>query len=289
MQNPDFFGFSRGCHFSLDFSLSPTLTIDLKINYKRKKRQRAELRILLLFWRMTLVDQVSSKMAASVPSSGTRNALSFSISRLLEGNEDEPERPKDCESVAESTPEEGRETPDNSDSDEDVKVHDSEDDEELMAAAERRRSGKIPAEEEDYPRYPAPSIGLDWYTFYALQQQQQQQQQHPLTSTMFPAHMIHSGYLRASHHPSSGSTPSSGSYLSFLNGNLAAGSSAAYPPPPPPQMHVQGLSSASGGSRSPSSQQHMPAGMSHNSGAIPSAFAALLEATVFKDRIAAGN
>ena len=117
---------------------------------------------------MTLVDQVSSKMASVA--SGTRSTLSFSISRLLEKSSDDPaDGSKGCESLADLSPEESRHQLDESD-EEDIKVNDSDDEE----------SNKITT---DYPLHPAPSMGLDWYTLYALHKQHIQYMYIPLHFT----------------------------------------------------------------------------------------------------------
>lgn len=243
---------------------------------------------------MTLVDQVSSKMASVA--SGTRNTLSFSISRLLEKSGDDPADalPKGCgESLVDLSPAESRHQMDDSD-EEDIKVNDSDDDE----------STKITT---DYPLHPAPSIGLDWYTLYALQHQHQQQQQHPHgpgnsgnphgAPAMFPSHLMNSAYVNVPHSTGSSASGSAAeTYLSYLNrslpGSTAAGSvstssTAAGFPAPMAQMQLGSLASAQESLSPANMQQRMVAVDGINSG-IPNAFAALLEATVFKDRLAAG-
>ena len=225
---------------------------------------------------MTLVDQVSNKMASVA--TGTRNTLSFSISRLLETSSKSVENPGGSVSPEESHDplDESDEEQDEEEEEEDIKVHDSEEESSRIAA--------------DYPRHPAPSIGLDWYTLYALQQQQQHPQhpQHPqmMPSGMFPSHLMNAAYLR-------GSASGSGlpeSYLSYLNRSLPGGGVSSGTPfsvaAPMAQMQLPPAPE----SLAPANQ-HMIAVDGINSGinsGIPNAFAALLEATVFKDRLAAG-
>ena len=264
---------------------------------------------------MTLDGQLTctNKMAVSAsPRTTSGSGLSFSISRLLEkasGNDNNPaSAPVPLETkpeTAKSAPEMllDRESPpesplevdddgagdDSDDDDEDVKVHDSGDEE---SAGSRRDDSKMP----DYSSHPPhPSIGIDWYALYALQQQQQQQQHHQqLPPGMIPPHLMqqHSsgGFSRGSG-PSGMLNLSAGTYLSYPstpgstpNGGSGGPPGSGFPPP-------LGLSSSSQHSPlSPASlhhHHHMSGGL--NSAGIPNAFAALLEATVFKDRLAAGN
>ena len=138
--------------------------------------------------------------------------------------------------------------------------------------------------------------GIDWYALYALQQQQQQQQHH---HGMIPSHLMqhHNSAAFSSNRggPSGMLNMSAGTYLSYPStpgstgtnaGSVGAPSGGGYPGPPP-----LGLSTSSQHSPlSPASlhHHHMTNG-GLNSAGIPNAFAALLEATVFKDRLAAGN
>jgi hypothetical protein len=178
--------------------------------------------------------------------------------------------------------------------DEDVKVHDSGDDE---SAGSRPDDSKMP----DYSSHPPhPSMaGIDWYALYALQQQQQQQQQQQHHHGMIPSHLMqhHNSAAFSSNRggPSGMLNMSAGTYLSYPStpgstgtnaGSVGAPSGGGYPGPPP-----LGLSTSSQHSPlSPASlhHHHMTNG-GLNSAGIPNAFAALLEATVFKDRLAAGN
>ena len=214
---------------------------------------------------MTLVDRVSSGNKMASVGSATRNSLSFSIQRLLEKSGDDP--------ADGGSPEESHQQVDESD-EEDIKVNDSDDDE----------SAKITA---DYPIHPAPSIGLDWYALYALQQQQQQQQQqHPiqLPSAMFPSHLMNpSAYVNVPHPAGSSASGSAAeSYLSYLSRSLSGSTPAGSVATPAGFAAPMGSFAPAQESLSPGSIQPI------NSGGIPNAFAALLEATVFKDRLAAG-
>lgn len=205
---------------------------------------------------------VISKMSVSITPS--RNSLSFSISRLLEKADEEkeletkPEEKDELMSEPDEEAESGAESVDVDDEDdEDVKVHDSEDDE---AGADSGRAMDYSAGPNSHPQphHPAAS-GIDWYALYALQQQQQ----HP--PGMFPAHLLPPGYPSVR---SSGGGPSSSAYLSYSTASGVA-PPAGFP---------------STGSAPPDYQHHHG-----NPGGIPNAFAALLEATVFKDRLAAGR
>jgi hypothetical protein len=286
---------------------------------------------------MTLDSQVMTcpvnKMAVSASprtnntTSSAGSGLSFSISRLLEkatANDNSTSahpleikpsatvksnnNPKVTAAAAElllsreSPPESPLEVDDEMgedmsdvDDDEDVKVNDSGDEE---SAGSRPDDSKMP----DYSSHPPhPSMGIDWYALYALQQQQHQHQQH---HGMIPSHLMQ-------HHHNSGAfansqrggpsgsmlNMSAGTYLSYPStpgstgtnaGSGGGASSGGYPGGPPPPPH--GLSSSSQHSPlSPASlhHHHMSGGL--NPAGIPNAFAALLEATVFKDRLAAGN
>lgn len=264
---------------------------------------------------MTLDGQLTctNKMAVSAsPRTNTTSGsgLSFSISRLLEkasGNENvnpvtsletKPETAKateasmliDRESPPESPLDVDDTGADDSDDDEDVKVHDSGDEE---SAGSRPDDSKMP----DYSSHPPhSSIGIDWYALYALQQQQQHQQHQQLPAGMIPSHLMqqHSssaGFSASRGGPSGMLNLSAGTYLSYPSTpgstpnttNSGGTSGPGYPPP-------LGLSSSSQHSPlSPASlhHHHMSGGL--NPAGIPNAFAALLEATVFKDRLAAGN
>lgn len=278
---------------------------------------------------MTLDGQLTrtNKMAVSASSRpGATSGLSFSISRLLEKSTDsetnvaadpapletKPEAAKKTTMLLdrESPPESPLEVDDpvsidsdeDNDDDEDVKVNDSGDEE---SAGSRPDDSKL----ADYSSHPPhSSIGIDWYALYALQQQQQQQhhhhqQQHPhLPPGMIPAHLMQqhhhnspAGFVNPRGGPSGMLNLSAGTYLSYPSTpgstpNPSAGgatpSGPGFPPPPP-----LGLSSSSQHSPlSPASlhHHHMTNGGLNPAG-IPNAFAALLEATVFKDRLAAGK
>ncbi len=248
------------------------------------------------------------------PSVPRTNSLSFSISRLLEKAGHQPEsqpikssqdvgiiKPEaiirkksiseevdDSHSCASSTSSvevdavgsDGEELADADDGG-DVKVNDSDDEEEENNSSS---AGIMMSNRNllDYSGGGAPHphqqhAGIDWYALYALQQHSA-----ATGGGMFPHHppphhhLLPPGYR---HHPGAVSSsggqqpnnppPSSGGYGSY-------NSSSGGPPPPP------GFPSLPPGSgQQPDYQQH-PAG------GIPNAFAALLEATVFKDRLAAG-
>lgn len=260
---------------------------------------------------MTLDGQLTctNKMAVSAsPRTNNSSGLSFSISRLLEkasGNDTEllkpkPEASKTADMLLdrESPPESPLEVDDDNpvddsdvDDDEDVKVNDSGDEE---SAGSRPEDSKMP----DYSSHPPhPSIGIDWYALYALQQQQQQQhpQQHPqLPPGMIPAHLMQqhnsaSGFTAPRGGPSGMLNLNPGAYLSYPSTPGSTASAGPGAPSGPGFPHPLGLSSSSQHSPlSPASlhHHHMSGGL--NSAGIPNAFAALLEATVFKDRLAAG-
>lgn len=235
-----------------------------------------------------------SKMAAvSAPPPVPRNSLSFSISRLLEkagesnGHRTDPVLLVKPEAPAESKPEES--TDDRSTSsvdvddddddmmsgdDEDVKVHDSDDEEGSSST-----NGRSLEYSSSHPHHPnsAPPSGIDWYALYALHQQQQQQ--HP--AGMFPpSHLIPPGYPGAGR----GAPPPAG-YLSYPSSGTAGAAGAGGPAgPPPPGGPAAGFPALP-----PGSGQHPPDYHHHHQAGIPNAFAALLEATVFKDRLAAGR
>jgi hypothetical protein len=278
---------------------------------------------------MTLDSQLSctNKMAVSAsPRTNTSagSGLSFSISRLLEkasANDNsasahpvelKPSATKNSNAnkvaaAAELLMNNHRESPPESplevdddvgenedsdvDDDEDVKVHDSGDEE---SAGSRPDDSKM----ADYSSHPPhPSMGIDWYALYALQQQQHQQQHH---HGMIPSHLMQhhnsasGAFSNARGGPSGMLNMSAGTYLSYpstpgstgTNAGSGGAPSAGYPGPPP-----LGLSSSSQHSPlSPASlhHHHMTNGGLNPAG-IPNAFAALLEATVFKDRLAAGK
>lgn len=278
---------------------------------------------------MTLDGQLTctynNKMAVSASTRpGTTSGLSFSISRLLEKSTDsethvavdpapldtKPETAKatgmllDRDQSPPESPLEVDDDPadlesedghDNEEDDEDVKVNDSGDEE---SAGSRPDDSKL----ADYSSHPPhSSIGIDWYALYALQQQQQHQHHHQqhLPPGMIPAHLMQhnsaaSGFSGHRGGPSGMLNLSAGAYLSYpstpgstpnpsLNGTTPSG-----PPGFPPPL---GLSSSSQHSPlSPASlhHHHMSNGGLNPAG-IPNAFAALLEATVFKDRLAAGK
>lgn len=263
---------------------------------------------------MTLDNQLicTDKMAVSAsPRTNTTSGsgLSFSISRLLEkasssddaaaaamdlkpavknhkaadvllNRESPPESPLDVDDdMAEESDED----------DEDVKVHDSGDEE---STASRRDDSKM----ADYSSHPPhPSMGIDWYALYALQQQQQHQHH----QGMIPSHLMQQHHNSGAGFAANRGGPSgmlnAGSYLSYpstgpgsnpTNNGSAGAPAAPYPGHPPPH----GLSSSSQHSPlSPASLHHHHMNGGLNPAGIPNAFAALLEATVFKDRLAAGK
>ncbi|XP_032784739.2 T-cell leukemia homeobox protein 3 [Daphnia magna] len=262
---------------------------------------------------MTLDNQLicTDKMAVSAsPRTNTTSGsgLSFSISRLLEkasssddaaaaamdlkpavknhkaadvllNRESPPDSPLDVDDdMAEESDED----------DEDVKVHDSGDEE---STASRRDDSKM----ADYSSHPPhPSMGIDWYALYALQQQQQHQHH----QGMIPSHLMQQHHNSGAGFAANRGGPSgmlnAGSYLSYpstgpgsnaTNNGSAGAPAASYPGHPPPH----GLSSSSQHSPlSPASLHHHHMNGGLNPAGIPNAFAALLEATVFKDRLAAG-
>ena len=202
----------------------------------------------------------AAKMSSLSITQPSRNSLSFSISRLLEkAEEDQKEeasaKPEEKDEVMseQDEDEEGSVEVDDSD-DEDVKVHDSDDEE------AGRSSMDYPGGPQHQQHHPAAS-GIDWYALYALQQQQQ----HP-PGSIFPAHLLPPGYPSSVR--TSGGGPSSSAYLSYSTASGVA----------PPA----GFPSAGSASQHPDYHHG-------GQGGIPNAFAALLEATVFKDRLAAGN
>ena len=217
------------------------------------------------------------------PSAAVKNNPKVAAAELLLGKESPPESPLEVDDEA---PEDS-----DVDDDEDVKVNDSGDEE---SAGSRPDDSKMP----DYSSHPPhPSMGIDWYALYALQQQQQQQQHH---HGMIPSHLMqhhNSGaFANSRGGPSGMLNMSAGTYLSYPSTPGSTGTNAGsggapsgpggYPGPPPPH----GLSSSSQHSPlSPASlhHHHMSGGL--NPAGIPNAFAALLEATVFKDRLAAGK
>ena len=258
--------------------------------------------------------------STSPKSSGNNSGLSFSISRLLDTSDDVITRPSSSSNVNESN---GRskdaeesssvdvddeESCDDDDDEEDVKVNSSSDDEEDEL---RSSDPKMMLDSQAIHSHHGPSSMMDWYTLYALQHQQQ----HP--HLIFPGHLINSGHQspyprvpNAGRPPGTASSPalfSPASYLSYgpatpqSAAGINSGSSSFASPQPmsglPPHSplspvsmaaHMAAAAAAAGGAASAPGSIHPPPG-GINSAGIPNAFAALLEATVFKDRLAAGE
>lgn len=242
--------------------------------------------------------QGTSTMAVSVPSRNNNNNLSFSISRLLESKASpkivDHQTPSDASIEAaklvnkESPPESPLDVDDHSDNDddhdEDVKVNDSEDSDDSEGRAEdsaRKMSLAEYAAAVHHPQHQS----IDWYALYALQQQQQQHQQLG-AGLLPPGHSGPAGFLPG-RGPSAGGLP----YLSYPSpaGGVVTTTSSSCGPPGystgPGQLNPSSLSP-----HHPHHPHHIQPHPHHPhiNGGVNSAFAALLEATVFKDRLAAG-
>jgi len=242
--------------------------------------------------------QGTSAMAVSA-SPRNNNNLSFSISRLLETkgspkNNSDPTVSEASFSAAaaklvskESPPESPLDVDDRSDrseddhdADEDVKVNDSDDSDDSEGRAEDSRKMSLAeyAAGVHHPQHQS----IDWYALYALQQQQQQ---HPQLGLLPPGHSGPPGFSLPGRGPSTGGLP----YLSYpspAGGAVTTTSSSCGPPgysTEPGQLNPSSLSP-----HHPHHPHHMQPHHPHMGGGVNSAFAALLEATVFKDRLAAG-
>lgn len=244
--------------------------------------------------------QGTSTMAVSAPPRNNNNNLSFSISRLLEtkasSKNSSDQTPSEASLSAvklvskESPPESPLDVDDRSDrsdddhdADEDVKVNDSDDSDDSEGRMEDSRKMSLAeyAAAVHHPQHQS----IDWYALYALQQQQQQHSQLGV-GLLPPGHSGSAGFL-----PGRGSSTGGLPYLSYpspAGGSVTTTSSSCGPPgysTGPGQLNPSSLSP-----HHPHHSHHMQPHPHHPhmGGGVNSAFAALLEATVFKDRLAAG-